>query len=158
MQVQGVPNVAMAVAANIVPDVVANVVPDVVANVIPDVVANVVLDVVANIIHDIAPNPQQAAWPVETDLIFVPGTTRVLLTQQSPVMHSIIQDAFENTQVYLMFSNAFPDVIIIPSITRDALVAAAKHRQSTSRIYQHLLNDEQYVIDMSPLVSYYKCM
>ena len=142
MQVQGVPNVAMAVAANIV----------------PDVVANVVLDVVANVVHDVAPNSRQAAWPVKTDLIFVPGTTRVLLTQQSPIIHSIIQDAFENTRVYLMFSNAFPDAIIIPLITRDALVAAAKRCQSTSRIYQRLLNDEQYVIDMSPLVSHYKCM
>ena len=97
MQVQGVPNVAMAVAANIVPDVVANVIPDVVAIVVPNVVANVVLNVVANVVYDIAPNPQQAAWPVETDLIFVSGTTQVLLTQQSPIMHSIIQDTFEDT-------------------------------------------------------------
>ena len=56
--------------------------------------------------------------------------------------------------MYLMFSNAFPDAIIIPLITRDALVVAVKCHQSTSRIHQHLLNDKQYVIDMSPLVSH----
>lgn len=145
MQDQGVRDIAVAVAmSNDVPNIV--------------VMPNIIPDVAANVVPEVAPNAQQAAWPVDTDVIFVSGTTRVLLTNQSPIMRSIIQDALENIRVFLLFNNVFPNVITIPSITRNAMVAAAETRWLSSRIYQRLLNDEDYVTIMNHLVSYYNYM
>ena len=149
------PNIVPGVAASVIPDVAANVIPEVATNVVPEVAADVVPEVAANVIPEVALNTHQAAWPVETDVIFVSGTTRVLLTNQSPIMRSIIQDALENIRVFLLFNNAFPNAITIPSITRNAMVAVAETRQSSSRIYQRLLNDEDYVTIMNRLVSHY---
>ena len=70
-------------------------------------------------------------------------------------MCSIIQDALENIQVFLLFNNAFPNAITIPSITRNAMVAVAETRQSSSWIYQQLLNDEDYMMIINRLVSHY---
>ena len=128
--------------------VTANVIPEVATNVVPEVVA-------ANVIPEVALNTHQAACPVKTDVIFVSGITRVLLTNQSPIMHSIIQDALENIWVFLLFNNAFLNAITIPSVTRNAMVAAAETCQSSSRIYQRLLNDEDYMTIMNCLVSHY---
>ena len=35
-------------------------------------------------------------WPADTEVIVFPGTNKVLLTIQSPLMCSIFQDAFEH--------------------------------------------------------------
>jgi len=184
MQVDDVPNVAPNVAPNFIapniaaPNVTSNVMSDIAPNIAPNIVVpniapnvvalnsapNVVVpnivtpNVVPNDVLNAAPNPPPAAWPVETELIFVPGTTRVMLTTQRPLMRSVIHDAFERVRVQLLFNNAFPDAAFILSMTKDALVTAAESRERSSSIHQRLLNDEEYLTSMIRLVSHYTCM
>jgi hypothetical protein len=99
--------------------------------------------------------PENAVvWPSDTELIYVAGTTKVMLTAQRPVMRTVIQDAFENVHASLLFNCAFPDASVIPSIIRDGLVAAAwSNVPRASNIHGRLLVDEEYIAKMSRLVS-----
>ena len=36
-----------------------------------------------------------SVWPVDTDLVYVPGSKKVMLTMQMPLIHMVVQDAFE---------------------------------------------------------------
>ena len=63
--------------------------------------------------------------PNDTDLIFLPGSNKVMLTVQRPVVRAVIQDAIERVHAALMFSNAFPDVFDTLKLISNALVAAA---------------------------------
>jgi hypothetical protein len=93
-------------------------------------------------------------WPVDTELIYVGGMTKIMLTAQRPVMWTVIQDAFENVCTSLLFNCALPDTSVIPSMMRDALVAAAwLNMPRASSIHGRLLMDEVYVAKMSHLVS-----
>ena len=149
------PNVVTNAAPSVAPSTAPNVVPDTAPNVVPDIAPNVIANVAPNTVPNIAPNPQPAMWPVETDLIFVLGTTRVMLTVQRPLMRSVIQDAFERVRVYLLFNNAFPDAPTVLSMTKRSLTEAAESRERASSIHQRLLHDEAYVTNMIRLVSHY---
>ncbi len=93
-------------------------------------------------------------WPTDTDLIYVSGTTKVMLTAQCPVMRTVIQDAFENVHASLLFNCAFPDASVIPSIIRGALVLAAwSNLLRASDIHARLQADNKYLAKMSRLVS-----
>jgi len=93
-------------------------------------------------------------WPTDTDLIYIPGTTRVMLTAQRPVMQTVIHDAFKNVHASLVFNCAFPDASAIPSIIRDALVLAAwSNVLRASNIHARLQVDNEYLAKMSRLVS-----
>ena len=168
MQVDDAPNVVPNVVSNVVPNIAPivvpnlnvgpNVVPNVEPNVVPNVEPNVVPNVEPNVVPNVAPNLHPDAWPAETDLIFVPGTTRVMLTAQRPLLRSVIHDAFERVRLYLLFNNAFPDAVTILSMTRDSLITAAESRERASGIHQRLLHDEGYVTNMIRLVSHYTCI
>jgi hypothetical protein len=101
MEIDGVSNVTPNNMPNVVLNVVPNIAPNITPNVTPNVAPNVVPNVVPNIITNV-PNLHLAMWPVDTDLIFVPGMTRVTLTTQQPLLHSVIHDAFDRVQVYLL--------------------------------------------------------
>lgn len=45
--------------------------------------------------HTAVPEQPEPVWPIETNLIFFPGTTKVLLMLQKPLMCLVIQDSFE---------------------------------------------------------------
>jgi hypothetical protein len=93
-------------------------------------------------------------WPVDTELIYVGGMTKIMLTAQCPVMWTVIQDAFENIHASLLFNCALPDASVIPSVMRDGLVAAAwSNMPRASSIHGRLLMDEVYVAKLSCLVS-----
>jgi hypothetical protein len=34
-------------------------------------------------------------WLVDTDLIYIPGSKKVMLTMQMPLIRTVVQDAFE---------------------------------------------------------------
>jgi len=36
-----------------------------------------------------------SVWLVNTDLIYVPGSKKVMLTMQMPLIHTVVQDTFE---------------------------------------------------------------
>jgi hypothetical protein len=94
------------------------------------------------------------AWAVDTDLIFTPGTNKLTLTQQRPLIRFVIQDAFEYLRASLLFTHAFPDAGVYPARIRAALVAGAKcHYPKSSEILHRLMCDDEYLAIMSRLVS-----
>jgi hypothetical protein len=93
-------------------------------------------------------------WPADTDIVFPPGGTRVMLTLQRPLMRAIIQTAIEELRATLIFSNAFPDGILAMSFIRHCLnVAAEKHCPAALSIRRCLIHDEDYALKISPLGS-----
>jgi hypothetical protein len=95
-----------------------------------------------------------AVWPANTKIIYVAGTLRVNLTAQLPMMQTVIQDAFEEVHASMLFNCAFLDASAIPTILKDALVAAAlSHVPRSSNIYSQLMMDDEYATKMSHLVS-----
>jgi hypothetical protein len=93
-------------------------------------------------------------WPAMTDLCTVPGTNRVTLSVQPPLLRLIIQDAFEHVHASLLFGHAFPDPTATIAAIKDALRSAAdSHRPTASPIHNRLLLDDVYMTQMSRLVS-----
>ena len=93
-------------------------------------------------------------WPIDTELIYVLGTTKIMLTAQSPVMRTVLTDSFENLHASLLIHCAFPNASAIPTFIRDALVfAASSNRPRASNIHDRLLLDSVYLATLSHLVS-----
>jgi len=66
----------------------------------------------------------------------------------------VLQDAIENVHAYLVFRNAFPDGCAALTATRAALDNAALVRSpGAADIYNRLRSDEEYLLNMSVIVS-----
>ncbi|KAI0281892.1 hypothetical protein BC826DRAFT_1190840 [Russula brevipes] len=108
----------------------------------------------ADIMPDITlmetPPPQ---WPAITDLCTVPGTNRVTLSVQPPLLRLVIQDSFEHVRASLLFQHAFPEPTATIAVLKDALLSATNsHRLKASPIHNRLLVDDTYVVQMSRLL------
>ena len=99
-------------------------------------------------------------WPTDTDLIFTSGTNKLMLTNQLPLMRSVMQDAFENIRFSLLFNNAFPDAAAVLAACRVALVTAAARSQNPRAMHIHdrLMTDGEYVSKMIRLVGCISCL
>jgi hypothetical protein len=104
-------------------------------------------------------NLVQASWLSNTDLIFKPGTKKVILTYQRQPLHAIIQDAFENMRAFLLFDHSFPDAATLPTIVGGCLVAAATNSWDplASDICKRLTQDTAYMEKLSQLVRVLYC-
>ncbi|KAH9162079.1 hypothetical protein EDB89DRAFT_1913474 [Lactarius sanguifluus] len=71
-------------------------------------------------------SPAPTVSHVDTDLVFVEGTTKIMLTSQRPLIRAIVQDAIENLRASMLFCNAFPDVTIAFALSRDTLITATE--------------------------------
>jgi hypothetical protein len=104
---------------------------------------------------DVAPDQSQDMWPHDTHLISFPGTNKVMLTLQTPLMRTIFQEAFDCLRVALVFVHAFPDLSLSLSIISEALVDVAElHSPRASNIHHRLLADSEYMSKMSRMVSF----
>jgi len=100
-------------------------------------------------------------WPTEIDIVFATGSKRLLLSLQSRLLWSIFHGAFENVHSSLVFENAFPNAIAIPSVVRRSLVASAEvhemvgghYNNSAACVHQRLLSNDNYQASMLRLVS-----
>lgn len=93
-------------------------------------------------------------WPSDTEVMVFPGTNKVLLTIQSPLMRSIFQDAFEHLRASLLFIHAFPDPALTRSMISEAIsVATQSHLPRAANIRNRLDLDDDYVAKMCRLVS-----
>jgi hypothetical protein len=100
-------------------------------------------------------------WPVEIDIVYVAGTTKVKLSIQSRPLQEIFHKAFENVRSGLLFVNAFPDAAQLPGVVLRALLDAAdglrivrgQYNASAACVHQRLLSDEDYQAKMIRLVS-----
>ena len=95
-----------------------------------------------------------SVWPVDTDLIYVPGLKKVMLTMQMPLIHMVVQDAFETLWASLLFKNAFPDPNLTVLYVRKNLIGAARgNLPRAADIFKRLLVDDVYLNKLSCLVS-----
>jgi len=93
-------------------------------------------------------------WPSNTEIILFPGTNKVMLTVQSPLIRSIFQDAFEHLRASLLFIHAFPDPALTRSMISEALgVATQSHLLRAANIRHRLELDNKYLSKMCRLVS-----
>ena len=92
-------------------------------------------------------------WSSDTDIVFFPGTNKIMLTTQSLLMQSIFQDAFEHLQVSLLFIHAFPDPALTHSMISKALgVVTQAHLPRAVNIRHCLELDLEYLAKMCHLV------
>ena len=92
---------------------------------------------------------------VDTDLIFADGSTKLMLTNQRPLICVIVQDAIENLRASLLFQNAFPDANVAFTLTRDALgVAAENHKPGGAIVQWRLQADNEYMARLVSLVCF----
>jgi hypothetical protein len=104
--------------------------------------------------HEQATTESPSAWPADTEIVFAPGGTRVMLTLQRPLIRTIVQDAIEELRATLVFNNAFPDGILAMSFIRHTLnVAAGKHCPAALSVCRQLIHDEDYALKLVPVVS-----
>ena len=109
------------------------------------------------LIVDPAPvvGPALVVWPSDTDLVFVPGSNRLILTVQSPPVHAIIHDAFDNTRASLFFDHSFPDATMMPTLLGGCYltVAAESHNPRAPVICSQLIQKAGYMDTLIRLVS-----
>ena len=99
--------------------------------------------------------PAPVVWPSDTDLVFVLGSNRLILTVQSPPVHAIIHNAFDNTRASLFFDHSFPDATMMPTLLRGCyLTAAAESRNPRALvIHNRLIQEAGYMDTLIRLVS-----
>ena len=98
------------------------------------------------------PFPELPLSVRETDLVFFEGSSKLLLTNQHPVVRMIIRDATELLRATILSNNAFPDPILAFNFTKHALLSAAK-KNSDGAIVLHRLQDESdYLAKLVTLV------
>ncbi|KAF8273038.1 hypothetical protein EI94DRAFT_1697128 [Lactarius quietus] len=92
-------------------------------------------------------------WPSNIELVFPDGSsTKLNLTDQNPLVHTIVQDVIENLQASLMFHHAFPDVMLAFRFSKESLITAAeKHKPGAAILHSRLLEDEDYLMKMTQL-------
>ena len=102
----------------------------------------------------VAPAPSQTTtWSGKTELLTVPGTNKIMLTVQRPLMRAVFQEAFDRTCVALVFRNAFPNVYDTIEMINNNLMTAAEANPRGGNIFNRLVIDGDYTTKMSHLVS-----
>lgn len=93
-------------------------------------------------------------WPVETEIVFSDGRTKIGLVNQNLLVRMVLQDAIENVHVNLLFRHSFPDPDGALSNTETALLDATRARlPRTAAILDRLQSDKNYLANMSVIVS-----
>jgi hypothetical protein len=98
--------------------------------------------------------PDQFVWPDDTNILFPPGSNKITLMSQRPMVRLVIQDAMEHVRAELLFNYAFPDPAVALANIKDSLLISASRYPGASSIYRRLVFDEQYMATITPLVSF----
>ncbi|KAH9173191.1 hypothetical protein EDB89DRAFT_2068943 [Lactarius sanguifluus] len=97
-------------------------------------------------------SPVPTVTRIDTDLVFVEGTTKVMLTSQRALIRVIVQDAIENLHASILFHNAFPDATVAFAFTQDALIAATgNHGHGGGIVRRRLQVDDEYLTKLVSL-------
>ncbi|KAN0141135.1 hypothetical protein V8E53_000891 [Lactarius tabidus] len=99
-----------------------------------------------------APAVARLAWPVHTELVLSSGSDRLKLTNQRPMVRSVLQKSIEHLRTSMLFTNAFPDVCMALGLIKDCLLTAANELQpGGADILERLTNDLDYLSKITPL-------
>jgi hypothetical protein len=95
----------------------------------------------------------QSMWNHETDLFYIPGSNRLTLSAQKPLIRVIVQDAIDDIRASLLFVHAFPEGPDKVTLVQGALLAVAeKYKPGSTHIHERLMHDREYMAQMSRLV------
>ena len=87
-----------------------------------------------------------ATWPVDTDLVYAEGSTKLKLTIQHALVRMILQDAIDHIRSKILFTHAFLDASLSITFARDALISAVLDRLPTSQnVHAQLISDDDYI-------------
>ena len=109
----------------------------------------------AKILQDSAAvtNTDYPFWPAETDLMYAPGSTKLKLTGQSPIVRSVIVHAIENLRASMLFTGAFPDVCSALTSIKDCLLTSASFLlPGAADVLDRLKMDPDYLSKLTLLV------
>jgi hypothetical protein len=101
----------------------------------------------------VVPAPSQESWPADTELLLVPGSKKIMLTVQRPLMRAVFHETFERIRAAMMFQNAFPNVYDTIEMITDNIIRAAETVDQATNIFNRLVLDGDYTSEMSRLVS-----
>ena len=93
------------------------------------------MDTNSDLVTSIMPAIAQPTWPTDTDIVYIASTMKVILSNQGPQLHSIIQSAFKNIHSSLLFKHLFPDTTIVEAMVMKAVFDAT---------YNHIAPPGQY--------------
>jgi len=94
-------------------------------------------------------------WPPKTDLVLTPGTSKLMLTLQQPLVQAVIWDLFEFVQAALLLQCALPNAGLLASFVRDALSSGAMlNMPGAASVLRQLQTDMLYQAKIVPLVSF----
>jgi hypothetical protein len=94
----------------------------------------------------------EPSFPAETELLFVSGSNKIMLTVQRPLMRAVFQEAFERIRADMVFKNVFPNIYETIEMITDSLLKAAESNDWATNIYNRLTLDADYSNNMSRLV------
>jgi hypothetical protein len=94
-------------------------------------------------------------WPTHTNLVFQPGTNKILLTAQEFHVRIIIQDAIDKVHTNLLSINTYPTLKAAHDIIKDTLLSSAKlHFPGTLHVHNHIQSDANYIVVITHLVCF----
>ncbi|KAN0123161.1 hypothetical protein V8E52_003114 [Russula decolorans] len=64
----------------------------------------------------------EPSFPSETELLFVSGSNKIMLTVQRPLMRAVFQEAFERIRADMVFKNVFPNICETIEMITDSLM------------------------------------
>lgn len=100
-------------------------------------------------------NVAPPVWPAETDLVLTPGTNKLMLTLQQPLVQAVIRDSFEFVRAALLLQCALPNAGLSASFVRDALSSGAMlNMPGAAFVLRRLQTDTLYRAKIVPLVSF----
>jgi hypothetical protein len=88
----------------------------------------------------------------ETDLVFLDGSSKLMLTSQHTIIRTIIRDATELLRATILANNAFPDPILSFNYAKHALISAAQNNSSGAVVLRRLQDDDDYLAKLVTLV------
>ena len=92
-------------------------------------------------------------WPSKTDIIYPPGSNKIMLTVQHPLLKAVFQDAFERIHVAMVFHNAFTNAYKTAEMITESLITAAELNKRATNIHNRLVVDSDYSTTMTCLVT-----
>ena len=65
------------------------------------------------LLNDSTPESHVLVVPTDINLVFLKGSSKLMLMSQQLIIHVIVSDSIKTLHTFLLFHNAFPDVKVV---------------------------------------------